>query len=58
MKRETELALDKVRDLMTAARNTLDSHMYWSDYSATIPQKDKTYCRKVYDVVCKVLDML
>ena len=58
MKRETELALDKVRDLMKAARNVLDTHMYWSDYSAELPQKDKTYCRKVYDSVCKVMDLL
>lgn len=55
MDSETNRALYKVQDLMKEARNVLDTRMY---RSLGIPVEDLTYCRKVYDAVCKVLDLL
>ena len=45
--------LYKVQDQCKAIRNDLDAYMH-----RDIPQEDKTYCRKVYDAVCRVMDLL
>ena len=58
MKHETILALYKVQDLMKQAREVLDTRMYRSEDSIELPEEDRAYCRKVYDAVCEVLDML
>lgn len=58
MKPETISALYKVQDLMKQAREVLDTRMYRSDDSLELPEEDKTYCRRVYDAVCKVSDLL
>ena len=53
MKPETISLLYKVQDQCKAIRNDLDGYMH-----GDIPQEDKTYLRKVYDAVCKVMDIL
>ena len=58
MTQETILALYKVRDLMKQAREVLDMRMYRSEDSLELPEEDMAYCRKVYDAVCKVMDLL
>ena len=55
MTSETSRALYKVQDLMKEARNVLDTRMYGS---GEIPSEEMTYCRMVYDAVCKVCDLL
>lgn len=58
MTKETILALDKVKDLMKQAREVLDTRMYRSEDSLELPEEDRAYCRKVYNAVCKVMDLL
>lgn len=58
MKQETILALYKVGDLMKQVREVLDTRMYRSEDSLELPEEDRAYCRKVYDAVCKVSDLL
>jgi hypothetical protein len=58
MKPETLNTLYKVQDLMKQAREVLDTRMYRSEDSLNLPEEDRAYCRKVYDAVCKVMDML
>ena len=55
MKPQTEAILYKVHDKLKELRTLLDDHMY---HSGGIPNKDLTYCRKVYDSICKTLDLL
>ena len=58
MKPETISALYKVKDLMKQAREVFDTRMYRSEDSLELPEEDRAYCRKVYDAVCKVCDLL
>lgn len=68
MTRETNLALDKVRDKLQECRNIIDNHLYYSPSTDTmhlftggnegVPEEDVTYCRKVYAAVCKAMDLL
>ena len=58
MKPETINTLYKVQDLMKQAREVLDTRMYRSEDSLELPEEDRAYCRKVYDAVCKVMDLL
>lgn len=58
MKPETISALYKVKDLMKQAREVLDMRMYRSEDSLELPEEDRAYCRKVYDAVCNVMDIL
>ena len=55
MKQETTAVLYKVQDKLNEIRKMLDDHMYRGEI---IPNKDLTYCRKVYDSICKTLDLL
>lgn len=55
MKAETTHTLYEVQDLMKEAREKLDTRMY---RSGDMPDEDLQYCRKVYDAVCKVMDLL
>ena len=54
MKPETITLLYKVQEQCKAIRKDMDAYMHGDD----VPQEDKTYCRKVYDAVCKVMDLL
>lgn len=53
MKPETISLLYKVQAQCKAIRKDMDAYMH-----GDIPQEDKTYCRRVYDAVCKVMDLL
>lgn len=55
MKPETITVLYKVSDELTRLREVLDDHMY---RSGSIPDEDHDYCRKVYNKICEVLDLL
>ena len=56
MKPETTHTLYEVQNLMEEARKKLDARMYYS--AIILPDEDLQYCRKVYNAVCKVLDLL
>lgn len=55
MRPETTHTLYEVQDLMKEARKKLDTMMY---RSGDIPDEDLQYCRKVYDAIYKVMDLL
>lgn len=55
MKPETTAVLYKVQDKLEGLRTILDDYMY---RSGGIPEEDLAYCRKVYDRICKTLDLL
>ena len=55
---KTISSLYNVKDLMKQAREVLDTRMYRSEDSLELPEEDRAYCRKVYDAVCKVMDLL
>ena len=55
MKPETERVLYKVQDKLNELRTILDNHMY---RGGIIPDTDLAVCRKVYDSICKTLDLL
>lgn len=55
---ETNQALYKVQDLMKDAREVLDNRMYRSPDSISLSDEEKSYLRKVYSAVCKVMDLL
>lgn len=55
MKQETTAILYKVSDKLTEIRKLLDDYMY---NSGGMPSEDHKYCRRVYDSVCKTLDLL
>lgn len=55
MKPQTTSILYKVSDKLTECRTILDDYMY---RSGGIPNEDHAYCRKVYDRICKALDLL
>lgn len=55
MKPQTTAILYNVQDKLNECRKTLDEYMY---RSGGIPEEDHGYCRKVYDSICKVLDLL
>ena len=54
MKSETINILYKVQDQCKAIRGDLDGYMHGDD----VPKEDNAYLRKVYDAVCKVMDLL
>ena len=55
MKPQTTAILYKVSDKLNECRTLLDDYMY---HSVGIPDEDHAYCRKVYDKICKALDLL
>lgn len=55
MKFETTAVLYKVTDKLNELRTLLDDYMY---RGGSIPEEDHKYCRKVYDSICKTLDLL
>ena len=55
MKTQTTAILYNVQDKLDECRKILDGYMY---RSGGIPDEDRTYCRKVYDSICKTLDLL
>jgi hypothetical protein len=55
MTQETIKILYGVQDKLKEIRKDLDRYMY---YSGPRPDEDVDYCRKVYDAVCKVMDLL
>lgn len=55
MKTQTTAILYNVQDKLDECRKILDGYMY---RSGGIPDEDLTYCRKVYDSICKTLDLL
>lgn len=55
MKPETTAILYKVSGKLKEIREILDDYMY---RSGGIPDEDHKYCRRVYDSVCKSLDLL
>ena len=55
MKPQTTSILYKVQDKLNELRTILDDYMY---RSGGIPDEDLAYCRKVYDKICKALDLL
>jgi hypothetical protein len=55
MKPETVTLLYKVGDKLSDLRDMLDDHMY---RSGTLPEEDHEYCRKVYNAICKAMDLL
>ena len=58
MTRETILLLDTVNTTLSNIRKKMDYHMYQSPKSDELTDEDRAYCRKVYDAVCKVMDLL
>lgn len=58
MRPETTQTLYEVQDLMKEAREKLDTRMYRSAFIFGLPDEDLDYCRKVYNAVCKVMDLL
>lgn len=55
MKTQTLAILYKVQGKLNECRNILDDYMY---HSGGIPDEDHSYCRRVYDSICKSLDLL
>lgn len=55
MTQETIKMLYGVQDKLKELRKDLDRYMY---YSGPRPDEDVAYCRKVYDAICKVMDLL
>jgi hypothetical protein len=55
MKTETERALYKVQSKLNECRAILDNHMYCGEM---LPATDLAVCRKVYESICKTLDLL
>lgn len=55
MKPQTTAILYKVQGKLEELRTVLDDYMY---RSGGIPNEDLAYCRKVYDKICKALDLL
>lgn len=55
MKQETQAILYKVQEKLKDLRGLLDDYMY---HSGGIPDNDHAYCRKVYNSICKTLDLL
>lgn len=55
MKSETESILYRVYDKLKEMRTLLDDYMY---RGGSIPEDDQKYCRKIYDSICKTLDLL
>lgn len=55
MQPATNTVLYRVKEALEGTRTILDDHMY---RSGGIPDEDHDYCRKVYDRICKALDLL
>ena len=45
-----------VKSDLDAIRRKMDAYMYGSE--KPLPVEDLSYCRKVYDRICKTLDLL
>jgi len=45
-----------VKSDLDAVRRNMDAYMYGSE--KPLPDEDLAYCRKVYDRICKTLDLL
>lgn len=61
MKPQTTAILYKVRDKLNECRKILDDYMYRSgglSLDSDEAFSDLAYCRKVYDSICKTLDLL
>lgn len=59
MKPETTAVLYKVQDKLNETRKMLDNHMYHNlQLDSDEGFSDLAYCRKVYDSICKTLDLL
>ena len=56
MKPETERLLYTINDALKTMREELDTHMYRG--AEPLPEEDRKLCRKVYDGICKVQDLL
>ena len=56
MKKETELLLWALKSVLDEERNKMDAYMYRGE--EPLPSGDLAYCRKVYDSICKTLDLL
>lgn len=56
MEHDTVLTLDKVSSKLKECRNIIDTYLYYSNQN--VSDKDRNYCRKVYDSICKTLDLL
>jgi hypothetical protein len=55
MKPETTTLLYTISDALKTMRQELDAHMY---HGEALPQEDQRLCRKVYDSICKTMDLL
>lgn len=55
MKPETEAILYRVEKKLEDLREILDDYMY---RSGGIPDTDHDYCRRVYNSICKTIDLL
>lgn len=56
MKPTTTFILYGVKSDLDAIRRKMDAYMYGSEKA--LPDEDHAYCRKVYDSICKTLDLL
>lgn len=56
MKPTTTSILYGVKSDLDAIRAKMDAYMYGGE--KPLPDEDLAYCRKVYDRICKTLDLL
>ncbi len=56
MKETTLSVLYAVKADLTDLRAKMDNYMYGGE--KPLPDEDLAYCRKVYDRICKTLDLL
>lgn len=56
MKETTLSVLYSAKADLEALRKKMDNYMYGGE--KPLPAEDLAYCRKVYDRVCKTLDLL
>jgi chromosome condensin MukBEF MukE localization factor len=56
MKPTTTSILYGVKSDLEVVRAKIDAYMYGSE--KPLPDEDLAYCRKVYDSICKTLDLL
>lgn len=56
MKPTTTSILYGIKSDLDAIRAKMDAYMYGCE--KPLPDEDLAYCRKVYDSICKTLDLL
>lgn len=56
MTNTTESVLYSISDKLNEIRRMMDNYMYGNE--SPLPEEDLAYCRKVYDSICKTLDLL